>query len=380
MRALFATQPQLGHFHNLLPLARELRELGVEVSFATGSGFGRYVSAQGYTHRACGWDHDGVGDLLDEVARSGVGSISRSKVSYFVDPLAECYLQDFEQIVDQWHPNLVVRDPVEFGSAILCEKAGIKCITMNWGYNFPFRGSFGKFSNELNRLRLRYGLPADGSGVSLNGLFSVNCLPESWYTEQPWKEYRVRYYNGDVIDAYPERMAPSLGGNGSTLIYATLGTVFVRDDMLELYRQVFRAIPEFQFVLTNPNQIEEDYSEHNVLYSHYIPNTQIIPRCHLVLCHGGYNTLRGALRHGIPVVLTPIAGDQIVYAQRCEELGLGVSVPRDGITANRVKSAVIEVLTNPKYRSNARRYAKNIAALPSLGDLAAELADMTSTG
>jgi UDP:flavonoid glycosyltransferase YjiC (YdhE family) len=43
--------------------------------------------------------------------------------------------------------------------------------------------------------------------------------------------------------------------------------------------------------------------------------------------HGGFNSIRETLRLGVPMVVSPITGDQPHNARRCAELGVAVTVP-----------------------------------------------------
>ena len=61
----------------------------------------------------------------------------------------------------------------------------------------------------------------------------------------------------------------------------------------------------------------------NTNVEQYIPNSLLLPRVEAVVCHGGFNTVMGALTFGRPLVLAPITADQPIHAQRCAALGVG---------------------------------------------------------
>jgi UDP-glucoronosyl and UDP-glucosyl transferase len=66
----------------------------------------------------------------------------------------------------------------------------------------------------------------------------------------------------------------------------------------------------------------------NVHVERYLPQTVILPRCEVVVFHGGSGTLTGALAHGLPMVILAMGADQPANAMRCQDLGLGISRPR----------------------------------------------------
>jgi UDP:flavonoid glycosyltransferase YjiC (YdhE family) len=96
----------------------------------------------------------------------------------------------------------------------------------------------------------------------------------------------------------------------------------------------------------------------------YIPQSLLLPRCDLVIAHGGYSTVLGALSEGIPMVLVPIAADQPDNAARCAALDVGQVVGPDERTVSAIGRAVREVLGDARYPENARRLREEIRSLP----------------
>jgi UDP:flavonoid glycosyltransferase YjiC (YdhE family) len=73
----------------------------------------------------------------------------------------------------------------------------------------------------------------------------------------------------------------------------------------------------------------------------------------------------GALRHGLPCVLVPLAaGDNWRNAGKVERLGTGIAIHKEARSAGAVRDAVTAVLTEPTYRAAARGLAASIASLP----------------
>lgn len=73
--------------------------------------------------------------------------------------------------------------------------------------------------------------------------------------------------------------------------------------------------------------------------------------------------------HGLPMVIIPQdGGDQLITAQRCAEVGLGIMVEETPPTAEAVRSAVKTVLEQPDYRFGAQQFQQEIKALPPLSE------------
>ena len=54
-----------------------------------------------------------------------------------------------------------------------------------------------------------------------------------------------------------------------------------------------------------------------------LPQVALLPRCALLVSHGGFNSVKEALAEGVPLVIVPVAGDQHYCAKRCQALGVG---------------------------------------------------------
>jgi hypothetical protein len=54
-----------------------------------------------------------------------------------------------------------------------------------------------------------------------------------------------------------------------------------------------------------------------------VPYAYLLPRCSMMLCHGGAGVVQACLRAGIPCLVSPIMGDQFAFGQLVQAKGLG---------------------------------------------------------
>jgi UDP:flavonoid glycosyltransferase YjiC (YdhE family) len=111
----------------------------------------------------------------------------------------------------------------------------------------------------------------------------------------------------------------------------------------------------------------DDFGRHpdNVRIERFISQALILPRCSAMLAHGGYGSLMGALRHGVPVVSIPLAAaDNARHAAKLEKLGAGIAIHEDSRSPRAIGDAMTRVLMNSAYRDAAARLAASIALLP----------------
>jgi UDP:flavonoid glycosyltransferase YjiC (YdhE family) len=89
----------------------------------------------------------------------------------------------------------------------------------------------------------------------------------------------------------------------------------------------------------------------------WVSYARTMPRCDVVVCHGGHGTVARALASGCVVVAVPAAGDMNENAARLDWAGLGVRVPRRLCAPGPVRLAVDRALAEPRLRANARAAA-----------------------
>jgi MGT family glycosyltransferase len=151
-------------------------------------------------------------------------------------------------------------------------------------------------------------------------------------------------------------------------VHASLGTIFhrtpgvfeaildgLRDEPINLLLAIGRDQDPARFGPQPPH----------VRIERYLPHELLLPRCDLVITHGGYGSVMACLEAGVPMVVIPLAGgDQIGNAARCAALGVARVVAADQRTPHVIRSAVRDVLGDARYRENAGRLQDQIRALP----------------
>jgi len=102
----------------------------------------------------------------------------------------------------------------------------------------------------------------------------------------------------------------------------------------------------------------------NVHVADWLSHDVLLPRCGAVVTTGGMGTVMAALAAGVPLVVVPTGWDKPATAQRVVAAQVAVRVPPRRCTPERLRAAVEQVLTEPRYRRNAERAAELLAAAP----------------
>jgi sterol 3beta-glucosyltransferase len=92
-----------------------------------------------------------------------------------------------------------------------------------------------------------------------------------------------------------------------------------------------------------------------------VPHTWLLPRCRMVIHHGGSGTTGAALRSGVPSVAIPFTADQAFWARRIQVLGVGPSgIPARQVDSARLTALLESTLSDQSYGLRARSLAENL--------------------
>uniref|UniRef100_A0A0G4IFZ7 Uncharacterized protein n=1 Tax=Chromera velia CCMP2878 TaxID=1169474 RepID=A0A0G4IFZ7_9ALVE len=100
--------------------------------------------------------------------------------------------------------------------------------------------------------------------------------------------------------------------------------------------------------------LEEGSGKGTILVPPKAPHEWLFPKCAAVVHHGGAGTTMASLRAGVPVVITPVFGDQYDHAHLVSELGVGIGTRQlQKISSAELASAIRQVTGDPEVRRKA---------------------------
>jgi MGT family glycosyltransferase len=155
-----------------------------------------------------------------------------------------------------------------------------------------------------------------------------------------------------------ESLAAVLDGRDERpLVYVTFGTAFNTPD---LFQQVFDALADVDVQVIATIGLNNDIADlsipGNVRTVPFLSQGLILEQADLVVAHGGYGSLTGALRRGLPVLSLPLAPpDNRFNASRLVKLGAGLAIEQEERTVDAIRRSVQRLLDEPEYRVRARR-------------------------
>jgi len=376
VRLLFTFAGGEGHLQPMLPLARRAAAAGHTVTVTGARSLGSTVRRAGLGFISTGPDVRPQRRSLQPVDLDNEYLVVGE---YFAGRLATVRAADLLVLCEDFRPDVIVRDEMDFGSAVTAERLGIpRASVIVIG-----AGSFvkpGLIAEPLSRLRADHGLPADLDLVMLTRDLVLCPFPRVFRDPADPLSPAAHYFRAEPHDR-PQtgsRLLDELAGRPT--LYLTLGTIF-NTESGDLFSRVLEGVRglDLEVVVTVGRAIdpaELGPQPRHVHVERYVPQASLLPHCAAVLNHAGSGSVLGALAHGLPMVCIPLGADQPLNAERCTALGVGQELDALTLTPDDVLAATSAVLTEPRYRNSAERVQAEISAMPSTGDTLALLEEL----
>ncbi|MFJ3533206.1 macrolide family glycosyltransferase [Streptomyces sp. NPDC090132] len=144
----------------------------------------------------------------------------------------------------------------------------------------------------------------------------------------------------------------------------TLGTeVNNRPDFFETCGTAFADGDWHLVVAVGPGNLPARRPEASHVEMHeWLDFSTVLPHASAVVCHSGMSTILESLSFGTPLVIVTYTPEDRVNAARVSELGLGVELPGEDVTAERLRAAVEHVANDPRIRHRAARMRMDLLA------------------
>lgn len=386
-RVLFSSSPGAGHVQPLLPLALALRARGHDVLFATASDGCGWAEAAGIDTVVVGIDSRSRMAEYERrwpafAALRGEARVEKMFPRLFGAITAHAAFPGLCETAESWQPQVVVSEAGDFAGPVVAAALGVPQVTHGFGLVVP-RERVELAAEFAAPLWQEVGLEVPRFGGLYDHLY-IDVYPPSMQPDDLSYIPRIvrRRPSGVTEGGFPveESVARTLG-SGTPLVYVTFGTLFNRNPVFAGVVDAARTLAGYEFLVTvGPDGDPEQFGPlpAHVTVTRYVSQNAVFPRTAAVVSHAGSGTLLGALAAAIPQVCIPQAADQFRNAAACEAAGAGVTLASDGRSPVEIADAIRLVLDDQRYRRAASEVSREIAEMPPVEDVAAEIENLVS--
>ncbi|MBT2734077.1 macrolide family glycosyltransferase [Bacillus sp. ISL-7] len=197
--------------------------------------------------------------------------------------------------------------------------------------------------------------------VEIHSPYEVFCNPAPLTIVYTTREFQLF---GEAFDQTYKFIGPSISTRliqenfdltaikGKRPIYISLGTVF--NQAIDFYKLCFEAFgnSNHTVVMSIGKQtplIDLGEIPQNFIVEKYVPQTEVLKYTKLFITHGGMNSTHEGLYYGVPLIVIPQSADQPIIAGQVANIGAGIKLRMDGLTANQLREAADHVLNTPSF-------------------------------
>lgn len=286
-------------------------------------------------------------------------------------------LPAMNRVIADWRPDIVLRDPCEYASAVVAHRLGIATAQIAIGLADVEWGSIEIAAAALEDHRL-------GLTEELRVAPYVTRFPAS-LDPSPFPDTRRFREVAPPVTPLPDWW----NGSRAPLVYVSFGTVLGHMSIAaETYRLALTAVArvDARILLTvgrrfDVSQLGELPS--NVHVESWVDQADVLAEAEVVVCHGGSGTTFGALAAGVPLVIVPLFADQFANGPKVAEAKAGVTLntadtdggrrPLSQGDAVAIAEAIETVRGNSSFGHHAQQIANEMAQAPTADDLLDEL-------
>ncbi|MBA8826880.1 MGT family glycosyltransferase [Saccharopolyspora lacisalsi] len=370
----FMAAPAHGHVNPGLGLVTELVERGHRVTYAISDEFAPQVATAGAAPVVYESTLPSENDPEEQWPEDAV-----TGTNMFLDELV-AVLPQIEDAYDGDRPDLIVHDIAGWQAPILAAKWGVPCVQLS-----PTHVAFEGIEDDphwaevqqdprMAEFHARFDEFLGNQGVEMTATDVMT--PRRCIVTIP----RSFQHRGDAVADSYTFVGPLLSERSSQgdwqapddrpVLLISLGSAYT--DQLDFYRECVRAYADLDWhvVLSVGRFVDPaDLGElpANFEVRQWVPQLRILSRADAFITHAGMGGTMEALYHGVPLIAVPQATDQFINAPRIAELGLGRHVPREEVTAEGLREALLSVCSDEDVRARLDEMRREIHESGGLG-------------
>jgi len=373
-KGLFFNLPAHGHINPTLPLTRELISRGETIVYITGEKERKKIEPTGAQFYPLPYD---------------LSAFSKSPKSPEIDFLLfDCTLKTLPGLIELAHresPDYVLHDFACLWGKILAEKLGLPRITIfpnpvldrpalppQFIFTLietlvPLGRRTKKMAQEISRQYQRKPESLVQFLTEDHGPLAVVLTSEIFQPRRDTLGPEIKFAGPTMPDLPEKPDFPFSEIAGKKVIYVSLGTVYGSNK--RFFEKCIRAFEntEYCVVISTGNSIQPgDFSRvpSNFIIKHFVPQEDVLKRSALFITHGGMNSIHGALRNRVPMIVAPqgIGSDQHANARVVEKHRAGVALNNPLFRPAFLRETAVRLMADPEIKKGLETLSREFEA------------------
>lgn len=380
-RVLVSFAGGVGHLNPILPIARALRAVGHRVGVCGQANIVDEISGFDASFPVGTSGSVPSGESTGRLVKPDLDHELSVIGSHFAGALATRRFGHVRGVIDQWEPDLVICDEMDFGAMLAAEQAWVPRVVVNVIASGALT-RMERIREPLAHLRAVHGLQDDPAGAELTRDLVVSPFPCSFrHPDFPLPATALSIQSESEPDTGRYAAVDWLAaGDEPRRVYFTLGTVFNTEsgDLFARVLEGLRTLPVrvLATVGRNIDPATIPVVANNIRIEQFTPQSVVLPHCDLVVNHAGSGSVIGALAHGVPVIALPMGADQELNAQRLTALDAGIALNPITMSPDELREAARTALASETLRGGAQRVRNEIAELPCPASITTDLENL----
>ena len=362
-RVLFINAGSEGHVNPTIGVVQELISRGEEVVYFTIEDFRERIEKTGATVRTID------GQKFIKAFISGGRNYILERINGLL-LTADIVIPSVLEQIEGEHFDYIIHDSM-FGCGYLLAQI-LKLPAINSCTSFAeTKASFAKMLEQNSKkipeeiyeeFQRLTAMVEEKYGVEIQSPYEVFCNPAPLSIVYTTREFQPF---GEAFDHTYKFVGPSISPRltlenfdltairGKSLIYISLGTVF--NQAIDFYKLCFKALGSTTHTVVMSIGEKAQISDlgeipKNFIVKNYVPQTEVLQHTKLFITHGGMNSTQEGLYYGVPLIVIPQSADQPIIAEQVANIGAGIQLQMQSLTANQLREAADHVLNHPSFQ------------------------------
>lgn len=362
--------PAHGHTNPTLEVVKELIRLGHEVRYYSYDMMKEKIETTGVAFISCDQY-----DCQQQLSPKD-GKRVATDIDFAVEVLVNSTLAMDEALLEDmkaWQPDCIVADSMALWGKLIALKLGIPFVSSTTTF------AFNQYSSKIMKQSMwglikvlfqmseakRHIKKLQAKGYPVRNVLDIiqndNETNTIVYTSpefQPCSETFSDKYS--FVGPSIAKLDYKVRRDGAKTVYISLGTV--NNQMMPFYLNCIEAFKdsEMKVIMSVGNIVDLSAFKgipSNIEIFASVNQIEVLQMVDAFITHCGMNSVTEALYCQVPLIMFPQTNEQKGVAYRVNELGAGIYLQSD--TANSIKNAVEEVISNPVYKNNVKNIAES---------------------